>query len=119
MAEYVPTEYRTTVLGTLQAGWTVGYIVATLLAGWIIPDYGWRMLFFVAIIPAAMAFFIQKLVPEPESMQRARLQSYYESADVTANRPVKKSTTMVICAYPTNRRMFNLWILTACFLLFD
>ena len=29
MAEYVPTKYRTTVLGTLQAGWTVGYIVAT------------------------------------------------------------------------------------------
>lgn len=40
MAEYVPTEYRTTVLGTLQAGWTVGYIVATVLAGWIIPEYG-------------------------------------------------------------------------------
>ena len=51
MAEYVPTRYRTTVLGTLQAGWTVGYIVATLLAGWIIPDHGWRMLFYVAIIP--------------------------------------------------------------------
>ena len=34
MAEYVPTKYRTTTLGTLQAGWTVGYIVATLLAGW-------------------------------------------------------------------------------------
>ncbi|NUL20709.1 MFS transporter, partial [Agrobacterium tumefaciens] len=47
MAEYVPTRYRTTVLGTLQAGWTVGYIVATLLAGWIIPDHGWRMLFYV------------------------------------------------------------------------
>ncbi|MCF5512195.1 MFS transporter, partial [Pseudomonas sp. PA-3-6H] len=27
MAEYVPTKYRTTVLGTLQAGWSVGYIV--------------------------------------------------------------------------------------------
>lgn len=33
MSEYVPTRYRTTVLGTLQAGWSVGYIVATLLAG--------------------------------------------------------------------------------------
>ena len=45
MAEYVPTKYRTTILGTLQAGWTVGYIVATVLAGWIIPEYGWRTLF--------------------------------------------------------------------------
>ncbi|MDB0183475.1 MFS transporter, partial [Acinetobacter baumannii] len=32
MAEYVPTTYRTTVLGTLQTGQTVGYIAATLLA---------------------------------------------------------------------------------------
>lgn len=59
MAEYVPTEYRTTVLVTLQAGWTVGYIVATVLAGWIIPEYGWRMLFFIAIIPSVLAIFIQ------------------------------------------------------------
>jgi hypothetical protein len=28
MAEYVPTRHRTTVLGTLQAGWSVGYVVA-------------------------------------------------------------------------------------------
>ncbi|KCX45521.1 sugar (and other) transporter family protein [Acinetobacter baumannii 24812_2] len=46
MAEYVPTTYRTTVLGTLQTGQTVGYIAATLLAGAIIPDYGWRGFFF-------------------------------------------------------------------------
>ena len=69
MAEYVPTRYRTTVLGTLQAGWTVGYIVATLLAGWIIPDHGWRMLFYVAIIPVIIAVLMHVLVPEPEAWQ--------------------------------------------------
>ena len=69
MAEYVPTRYRTTVLGTLQAGWTVGYIVATLLAGWIIPDHGWRMLFYVAIIPVVIAVLMHVLVPEPEAWQ--------------------------------------------------
>lgn len=56
MAEYVPTRYRTTVLGTLQAGWTVGYIVATLLAGWIIPDHGWRMLFYVRLFRSLLLF---------------------------------------------------------------
>jgi len=29
-AEYVPTKTRTTVLGTLQAGWSVGYVIAAL-----------------------------------------------------------------------------------------
>ena len=118
MAEYVPTEYRTTVLGTLQAGWTVGYIVATLLAGWIIPDYGWRMLFFVAIIPSVLALFIQKLVPEPESWQRARLMRLHAPEQITTTTVQKKSTLKTIFAEPANRRMFMLWILTAGFLQF-
>lgn len=118
MAEYVPTEYRTTVLGTLQAGWTVGYIVATVLAGWIIPEYGWRMLFFIAIIPSVLAIFIQKLVPEPESWQRTRLQRLYASAETETQQPVKKSTVKEIFADPLNRRMFILWVFTAGFLQF-
>ncbi|NHC02703.1 MFS transporter [Acinetobacter sp. 187] len=118
MAEYVPTEYRTTVLGTLQAGWTVGYIVATLLAGWIIPEHGWRMLFFVAIIPSVLALFIQKLVPEPESWQRARLMRLHAPEQFTTTTVEKKSTFKTIFAEPANRRMFMLWILTAGFLQF-
>ena len=118
MSEYVPTEYRTTVLGTLQAGWTVGYIVATVLAGWIIPDYGWRVLFFVAIIPAALALFIQKLVPEPESWQRARLMQKYAPQQSIQSEVKKKSTVKEIFADPRNRKMFLLWMLTAGFLQF-
>lgn len=118
MAEYVPTEYRTTVLGTLQAGWTVGYIVATVLAGWIIPDYGWRVLFFVAIIPAALAFFIQRLVPEPESWQRTRIMQKYAPQQAVQSDVKKKSTVKEIFADPRNRKMFILWMLTAGFLQF-
>src|SRR5690606_25400409 len=73
MAEYVPTKYRTTVLGTLQTGQTVGYIVATLMAGAIIPDYGWRMLFYVTIIPAAFALIFMRFVPEPASWQEEKI----------------------------------------------
>ena len=86
MAEYVPTKNRTTVLGTLQAGWTVGYIVATLLAGWIIPDHGWRMLFYVAIIPVIIAVLMHILVPEPAAWQQSRLQR-----NIKANKTLKIS----------------------------
>src|SRR4030095_6921543 len=65
MAEYVPTERRTTVLGTLQAGWSAGYVVATVLAGAIIPAYGWRPLFATALVPVLLALFIRRAVPEP------------------------------------------------------
>ncbi|WP_151869264.1 MFS transporter [Acinetobacter soli] len=112
MAEYVPTRYRTTVLGTLQAGWTVGYIVATLLAGWIIPDHGWRMLFYVAILPVLLAVLMHFLVPEPQAW-------YHSRNDLSGqNTNTQESALKRIFAEPRNRKMFILWALTAGFLQF-
>ncbi|WP_288491830.1 MFS transporter [uncultured Acinetobacter sp.] len=112
MAEYVPTRYRTTVLGTLQAGWTVGYIVATLLAGWIIPDHGWRMLFYVAIVPVLIAVLMHFLVPEPQAW-------YHSRNDLTGqDTNTQESALKRIFVDPRNRKMFILWALTAGFLQF-
>lgn len=112
MAEYVPTRYRTTVLGTLQAGWTVGYIVATLLAGWIIPDHGWRMLFYVAIVPVLLAVLMHFLVPEPQAW-------YHSRNDLNGqNTNTQESALKRIFADRRNRKMFILWALTAGFLQF-
>lgn len=112
MAEYVPTRYRTTVLGTLQAGWTVGYIMATLLAGWIIPDHGWRMLFYVAIVPVLLAVLMHFLVPEPQAW-------YHSRNDLNGqNTNTQESALKRIFADPRNRKMFILWALTAGFLQF-
>ena len=52
-AEYVPTRVRTTVLGTLQAGWAVGFVAAALLAAYLLPRFGWRPLFGCAVVPAS------------------------------------------------------------------
>lgn len=111
MAEYVPTKYRTTTLGTLQAGWTVGYIVATLLAGWLIPEHGWRVLFYVAIIPVLLAIGMHFLVPEPAVWQENR----YKKVEVS--KP-QESTWKLVFADKRNRNMFILWALTAGFLQF-
>lgn len=94
MAEYVPTRYRTTVLGTLQAGWSVGYIVATLLAGWILPEHGWRWLFYVAIIPVILAVLMQRLVPEPQAWITAQAERAKEKASGTRNALKKKPDGM-------------------------
>lgn len=113
MAEYVPTKYRTTVLGTLQAGWTVGYIVATLLAGWLIPDHGWRMLFYVAALPIIMAILMHMMVPEPAAWQENRHKEL--EAEAVAK---TESTWKKIFKDKRNRNMFILWALTAGFLQF-
>lgn len=116
MAEYVPTERRTTVLGTLQAGWSVGYVVATVLAGLIIPAYGWRPLFATALVPVILALYIRKRVPEPESWKAARA-----AARASVPAEVKSRSTgrwRMIFANPARRRVFLLWTLTSCCLQF-
>ncbi|TFY88950.1 MFS transporter [Pseudomonas kairouanensis] len=120
MAEYVPTRYRTTVLGTLQAGWSVGYIVATLLAGWILPEHGWRWLFYVAIIPVILAVLMQRLVPEPQAWITAQAERAKDKASGTRNALKKKPDGMfkLIFSDPKASRMFLLWALTAGFLQF-
>lgn len=116
MAEYVPTERRTTVLGTLQAGWSVGYVVATVLAGWILPTYGWRWLFYIAIIPVVMAVLMQFIVPEPPTWVAARVKAREAGSEVAA--APKESAISLIFGNPDHRRMFLLWAWTAGFLQF-
>jgi AAHS family cis,cis-muconate transporter-like MFS transporter len=109
MAEYVPTERRTTALGTLQAGWSVGYVVATVLAGAIVPSYGWRPLFLTAFVPVTLALYIRRVVPEPPS--------WHKAAGVRAA-TAAPGTWRTLLAHPRDRRTFMLWTLTSCFLQF-
>ena len=120
MSEYVPTRYRTTVLGTLQAGWSVGYIVATLLAGWLIPNHGWRWLFYVAIIPVLLAVVMQRFVPEPQAWLNAQAErGKARLAGVRASVAEKRESMFKqIFGDPQARRMFVFWAMTAGFLQF-
>jgi AAHS family cis,cis-muconate transporter-like MFS transporter len=120
MSEYVPTRYRTTVLGTLQAGWSVGYIVATLLAGWIIPNHGWRWLFYVALIPVLLAIIMQRFVPEPQAWLNAQAERAKAGIASARERVVVKPESMFkqIFGDPQACRMFIFWAMTAGFLQF-
>src|SRR5574337_797525 len=70
MAEYVPTRVRTTVLGTLQASYSLGYLAAALTAGAILPVHGWRWLYYIAVVPVVLAIFVRHFIPEPPSWRR-------------------------------------------------
>jgi AAHS family cis,cis-muconate transporter-like MFS transporter len=87
----------------------VGYVVATLLAGAIIPAYGWRPLFAVALVPVLLAVFIRRVVPEPPCWNHA------VTAQPTPRRP---SQWQAVFATGQRRKVFALWALTSCFLQF-
>jgi AAHS family cis,cis-muconate transporter-like MFS transporter len=112
MAEYVPTQKRTTILGTLQAAYSVGYLVAALLAGAILPEYGWRPLYFISIIPVVLAIYIRYKVPEPTSWIEAK------RLEKQQPKQVRKNEWMTILKNPRTRGIFLFWILTSTFLQF-
>ncbi|MFR0693371.1 MFS transporter [Enterobacterales bacterium AE_CKDN230030158-1A_HGKHYDSX7] len=118
MSEFVTAKYRTTILATMQAGWTVGYLVATVLAGQIIPDYGWRALFFTAIGAALICLALRPWVPESPSWLAARAQRAQQRAAGATRQAASSGGMRQLLVDPSTRRMFVLWSLTSCFLLF-
>jgi MFS transporter, AAHS family, cis,cis-muconate transporter len=108
-AEYVPTRIRTTVLGVLQAGWSVGYVIAALLSSYVLPRYGWRPLFLGAIVPGVLALVMLRGLPDPPSWFAARR--------LRAGM-VQASEFAQIWGNPALRASFLLWSVTAIALQF-
>ncbi|MEZ2774891.1 MFS transporter [Acinetobacter pseudolwoffii] len=117
MAEYVPTKYRSTVLATLMTGWTLGSVVATVLAGWLLPEFGWRYLYYIAIIPIVLSVAMYFLVPEPKAWldaRQARLDA--KARGIVQEKP--KNTFKMVFEDALSRRMFILWSFSTAFLQF-
>ena len=66
VSETWPAQHRGKAIGLMQAGWAIGYILAAILAAFILPGYGWRVLFVFGLFPALLAAWVRKNVPEPE-----------------------------------------------------
>ena len=108
-AEYVPTRMRTTILGTLQAGWSVGYVVAALVSAYLLPQFGWRPLFACAVVPGMLTLALLWKAPDPPSWSAPRRHaSSYAGA----------SPFSTLWADPSLRRTFLLWTVTALALQF-
>jgi MFS family permease len=66
VAETWPDEHRGKAIGVAQASWAVGYALAGAITALILPQFGWRVVFFVGVFPAAITIWIRRYVKEPE-----------------------------------------------------
>ena len=73
VAETWPTQLRARALAVVQSSWAIGYALAALVAGIMLPRTGWRWVFFVGVLPALVTLWIQKGVPESELWKRRRV----------------------------------------------
>jgi MFS family permease len=72
VSETWPDKDRGKALGLMQSSWAIGYALAALTAGLILPWKGWRAVFFVGILPAFLTLFVRRNVKEPEIWKRTR-----------------------------------------------
>ena len=71
--EHAPVRLRGVLSGILQSGYSIGYLLAALAARLVLPNWGWRAMFWVGGIPALLALYIRTKVPESEAWQQHRL----------------------------------------------
>ena len=70
MGEVIRAEHRGKAVGSVQSGWAIGWAIAALMATLLFSAFpqetAWRVLFWIGLLPAALVFFVRRLVPEPE-----------------------------------------------------
>ena len=56
-----------------KAATPIGYLLAAVAARVVLPNFGWRAMFWVGGIPALLALYIRTKVPESEAWQQHRV----------------------------------------------
>ena len=87
--EHWPARLRGLASGMLQGGWYWGYLLAAVVFQFVyplfsaIPDLGWRVMLWAAIVPAILALWVRRRVREsPVWLERQRLLASAEPARV-------------------------------------
>jgi MFS family permease len=76
MGETIRAQHRGKAVGTVQAGWAIGWGLAALgyalLFSWLPPAIAWRAMFWIGILPALLVVYIRRNVREPEIYRKTR-----------------------------------------------
>ena len=64
MTEYAPKRIRSTLVAVMFSGYAIGGMTSALLGAWLVTDYGWKIMFYIAIIPFLALPILWKFLPE-------------------------------------------------------
>jgi len=136
VAEFMPAKLRGAATGSMMTAFPVGLVVAAGLSLAIIPNFGWRWLFVVGVLPALLLFFVRRNVPESVRYLATKGRLKDAAASVTAIEeavtgkgsatpettpqrvfPTRSGVTVLQLLAPgRRRRTLLLWTVSFCFL---
>ncbi|WOE31847.1 MULTISPECIES: MFS transporter [unclassified Acinetobacter] len=64
MTEYSPKRMRSTLVALMFSGYAIGGMTSALLGAWLVPQFGWKIMFYIACIPFVALPIIWKYLPE-------------------------------------------------------
>ena len=62
--ELTPARFRGRVISSLQSIFAAGLFLTSFAAVWLIPQFGWKSMFYLGALPGLLIFVIGGLVPE-------------------------------------------------------
>jgi MFS family permease len=81
MGETIRTRFRGRAVGTVQAGWAIGWgfsvILFTILFSRLPHELAWRIMFWIGILPALLIVYIRGKVEEPEIYRNRKEQARF------------------------------------------
>jgi MFS family permease len=72
VSETWPDAHRAKAMGMMQCAWSVGYAAAAVVVALVLPRFGWRVVFFIGILPAFVAVWIRRGLEESPEWIRLR-----------------------------------------------
>ncbi|MEX5441078.1 MFS transporter [Acinetobacter indicus] len=64
MTEYAPKKLRATLVSLMFSGYAVGGMCSALLGMWLVPQFGWKIMFIIGGLPLLLLPVIWYLLPE-------------------------------------------------------
>ncbi|GEN84865.1 MFS transporter [Sporosarcina luteola] len=97
VSESVSAKERGRVVVLLESFWAAGWLVAALIAYFVIPEYGWRIALILTALPAFYAIYLRRNLPDsPKFVSEGKpKQSFSAKMKLIWSKEYARRTTML------------------------
>ncbi|MDR0250507.1 MAG: MFS transporter [Burkholderiales bacterium] len=109
VSESVQAHERGKVVVLVESFWALGWMLAALIAYFVIPDYGWRVALLLGALPAFYAVYLRRNLPDSP-----RFLSQVELRAATQKKPSFMENLAQLFSRPYRQATVMLWVLWFC-----
>ena len=97
VSESVSAKERGRVVVLLESFWAAGWLIAALIAYFVIPEFGWRIALIITALPAFYAIYLRRNLPDSPKfeLEGKPKQSFGAKMKLIWSKPYARRTTML------------------------